>query len=86
MARPSEERTLLRPAEARGPESGRVVSAPAREEARGGGISRTYTDYFFHLWKDNPRPLDWFKKEADTQHLGDEDMLSSAKPKAAAKP
>jgi len=32
------------------------------------------------------RPLDWYKKQADQQHLGDEDMLSSAKPKAAAKP
>jgi hypothetical protein len=32
------------------------------------------------------RPMDWFKKEAETQRLGDEDMLSSAKPKAAAKP
>jgi hypothetical protein len=32
------------------------------------------------------RPLEWFKKEADQQHLGDEDMLSSARPKTAAKP
>jgi hypothetical protein len=32
------------------------------------------------------RPLDWYKKQSDEQRLGDEDMLSSAKPKAAAKP
>ena len=39
------------------------TSQQAREEARTGGISRTYTDYFFHVWAGNPRPLDWFKDD-----------------------
>ena len=42
------------------------TSQRARDEARGGGISRTYTDYFFQLWKDNARPLDWFKDDPST--------------------
>jgi alkanesulfonate monooxygenase SsuD/methylene tetrahydromethanopterin reductase-like flavin-dependent oxidoreductase (luciferase family) len=42
------------------------TSQQAHHEARTGGISRTYTDYFFHLWQGNPRPLDWFKDDPRT--------------------
>src|SRR5206468_738253 len=42
------------------------TSQRARDEARTGGISRTYTDYFFPLWAGNSRPLDWFKDDPRT--------------------
>jgi alkanesulfonate monooxygenase SsuD/methylene tetrahydromethanopterin reductase-like flavin-dependent oxidoreductase (luciferase family) len=39
------------------------TSQQARSEARTGGISRTYSDYFMHVFKTNPRALDWFKDD-----------------------
>ncbi len=45
---------------------GADTSQQARDEARAGGISRTYTGYFFHVWAGNPRPLDWFKDDPST--------------------
>ena len=42
------------------------TSQGAREEATSGGISRTYTDYFFHVFEGNARALDWFKDDPST--------------------
>jgi alkanesulfonate monooxygenase SsuD/methylene tetrahydromethanopterin reductase-like flavin-dependent oxidoreductase (luciferase family) len=42
------------------------TSQQARAEAREGGISRTYTDYFLHVFNGNPRALDWFKDDPST--------------------
>ena len=42
------------------------TSQRAREEARTGGISRTYSDYFFHVFEGNARALDWFKDDPAT--------------------
>ena len=42
------------------------TSQQAREEACTGGSSRTYTDYFFHVFQGNARALDWFKDDPST--------------------
>jgi alkanesulfonate monooxygenase SsuD/methylene tetrahydromethanopterin reductase-like flavin-dependent oxidoreductase (luciferase family) len=42
------------------------TSQRARDEACAGGISRTYTDYFFQLWAGSTRQWDWFKDDPST--------------------